>query len=347
MTDEFSTAYSRIRQYVFTRIAAAAPEESSLCLTTERELCELFAASRGTVRRALQMLVDEGLLVRRPHHGTFIHPAVLNSAGQQKLIGLIILNGELAYWDSYILALLHGVAEGFAGTPYQVRHINFMGDPAQTIRVMATSRLSGLLWLGPMESVREYFGEFRKQNIPIVTVIPQFEADHTVSCFTIDFEKYGELVSDRLLETGRRNFVLLDSNTDGRQELKSRGVRRALAARGLPFRNGMVRNVTPITLDETLSAARKELGELDAAVVPTNLRRDAARLLAGTGTQVVAPDMDLAPSPGPPESFRVVIPVADLARQAAAHLTRRLDNPRLSPEHLMLKPVITGPPGPA
>lgn len=124
------------------------PEESSLCLTTERELCELFAASRGTVRRALQMLVDEGLLVRRPHHGTFIHPAVLNSAGQQKLIGLIILNGELAYWDSYILALLHGVAEGFAGTPYQVRHINFMGDPAQTIRVMATSRLSGLLWLG-------------------------------------------------------------------------------------------------------------------------------------------------------------------------------------------------------
>ena len=93
MTDEFSTAYSRIRQYVFTRIAAAAPEESSLCLTTERELCELFAASRGTVRRALQMLVDEGLLVRRPHHGTFIHPAVLNSAGQQKLIGLIILNG--------------------------------------------------------------------------------------------------------------------------------------------------------------------------------------------------------------------------------------------------------------
>jgi len=219
MTDEFSTAYSRIRQYVFTRIAAAAPEESSLCLTTERELCELFAASRGTVRRALQMLVDEGLLVRRPHHGTFIHPAVLNSAGQQKLIGLIILNGELAYWDSYILALLHGVAEGFAGTPYQVRHINFMGDPAQTIRVMATSRLSGLLWLGPMESVREYFGEFRKQNIPIVTVIPQFEADHTVSCFTIDFEKYGELVSDRLLETGRRNFVLLDSNTDGRQEL--------------------------------------------------------------------------------------------------------------------------------
>lgn len=42
-----------------------------------------------------------------------------------------------------------------------------------------------------------------------------------------------------------------------------------------------------------------------------------------------------------------MIPVAELARQAAAHLTRRLDNPRLSPEHLMLKPVITGPPGPA
>jgi len=43
----------------------------------------------------------------------------------------------------------------------------------------------------------------------------------------------------------------------------------------------------------------------------------------------------------------VALPGPDLPRQAAAHLTRRLDNPRLSPEHLMLKPVITGPPGPA
>lgn len=43
-------------------------------LPTERELCERFAASRITIRRALQILADEQLLERRQGVGTFVTP---------------------------------------------------------------------------------------------------------------------------------------------------------------------------------------------------------------------------------------------------------------------------------
>ncbi len=41
-------------------------------LPTEGELCTLFGVSRITTRKAVDMLVDEGLVVRQPGRGTFV-----------------------------------------------------------------------------------------------------------------------------------------------------------------------------------------------------------------------------------------------------------------------------------
>ncbi|MCC7490471.1 MAG: GntR family transcriptional regulator [Gammaproteobacteria bacterium] len=41
-------------------------------LPTEEELCRLFKVSRITTRKAVDMLVDEGLVLRQPGRGTFV-----------------------------------------------------------------------------------------------------------------------------------------------------------------------------------------------------------------------------------------------------------------------------------
>ncbi len=45
-------------------------------LPSERDLCRILDASRVTVRRAIQTLIDEGLIVRRQGSGTYVAPRI-------------------------------------------------------------------------------------------------------------------------------------------------------------------------------------------------------------------------------------------------------------------------------
>jgi GntR family transcriptional regulator len=69
-----STAYQHVADSVRRHILSGklGPGEQ---LPTERELCEQFAASRITIRRALQILADELLIERRQGLGTFVSPS--------------------------------------------------------------------------------------------------------------------------------------------------------------------------------------------------------------------------------------------------------------------------------
>lgn len=45
-------------------------------LPSERDLCDIMGASRVTVRRAIETLIDEGLIVRRQGSGTYVAPRI-------------------------------------------------------------------------------------------------------------------------------------------------------------------------------------------------------------------------------------------------------------------------------
>jgi GntR family transcriptional regulator len=66
-----STAYSFISDTLRREIIRGTLKPGAQ-LPTERELCERFSASRITVRRALQILSDEMLVVRRQGSGTYV-----------------------------------------------------------------------------------------------------------------------------------------------------------------------------------------------------------------------------------------------------------------------------------
>lgn len=69
-----STAYQHVADSVRRQILGGkiGPGEQ---LPTERELCDKFSASRITIRRAMQILADEMLIVRRQGLGTFVSPS--------------------------------------------------------------------------------------------------------------------------------------------------------------------------------------------------------------------------------------------------------------------------------
>lgn len=50
--------------------------DAGQALPSERDLCEIMGASRVTVRKAIELLIDEGLLSRRQGSGTYVTPRI-------------------------------------------------------------------------------------------------------------------------------------------------------------------------------------------------------------------------------------------------------------------------------
>lgn len=59
-------------------------------LPTEHELCERYAVSRTPVNRALSELAEEGVVLRRRRHGTFVNPHWLRRSPDQREVRVIV-----------------------------------------------------------------------------------------------------------------------------------------------------------------------------------------------------------------------------------------------------------------
>src|SRR3954466_1880961 len=69
MTTETTPRYLEIADALRRQVAAGRPGDR---LPSDAELCLRFSVSRMTARQAVQLLANEGLLVRRRGEGTFI-----------------------------------------------------------------------------------------------------------------------------------------------------------------------------------------------------------------------------------------------------------------------------------
>lgn len=64
--------YQQVKQAILSYIEKQELQKTGECLPSERELCELFGASRMTVRKAVDELEDEQVLYRIKGKGTFV-----------------------------------------------------------------------------------------------------------------------------------------------------------------------------------------------------------------------------------------------------------------------------------
>lgn len=67
----YMTLANRLRERIF-----AGEIVTGDALPSERDLCEILGASRVTVRRAIETLIDEGLILRKQGSGTFVAPRI-------------------------------------------------------------------------------------------------------------------------------------------------------------------------------------------------------------------------------------------------------------------------------
>lgn len=232
----FQLVYHRIRHHVYLMIASAAPGDGQKPLTTEKELCELFHASRGTVRKALRKLCDEGLLISRPHYGTFLNPLLLQRTMRKPVLGILVGNGDYTFFDEQIQRTLCGIYRSASRHGCMIHPIQFADGAESLLAAELKSGLSGVLWIWTPPSMERIMALLEERNIPQVHMIPLQEKVRG-GVVLLDGEDYGYQTARRAIAAGYPDTLYLEDSLSVFSGERLNGIRRAFREAGIPWKS--------------------------------------------------------------------------------------------------------------
>lgn len=107
--------------------------QENASIPSERNLCDHFKVSRLTVRRAIDELINDGILYRRPGSGTYVgayNPREKFYTGKNRgkalrLVHLVIGYSEESFGDELISQVLMGVEKGAKNCGFELSFASF------------------------------------------------------------------------------------------------------------------------------------------------------------------------------------------------------------------------------
>ncbi|MHC4718765.1 MAG: GntR family transcriptional regulator, partial [Planctomycetota bacterium] len=135
-------------------------------LPTYRQLCKEYGVSLMTVRRAMQVLADEGIVRGFPGKGTFVAQQATALGRKLAQVGLVFYGDRnTLFTRQYLSEILRGILGKTDGLGADVR---IMSLRRETERVwpadVAGSGVDGVILLGVVNE--EYIAEMARQALP-------------------------------------------------------------------------------------------------------------------------------------------------------------------------------------
>ena len=202
-------------------------------LYSENELSRIFAISRQTVRQAISLLENDGLLSRVRGSGTYIGTAAAKRP-PTKNIGVIT-----TYLDDYIFpSIIHGIDQALTRNGYSMRlsitH-NRTEDEERILRTMMENRVDGII-LEPAKSAfpnvsADMYDRITASGLPCI-LINGCLPGRALPCVSLDDRKAGEMACAYLLRQGHARIGGVFKSDDVQGHLRYEGFARALKAGG-------------------------------------------------------------------------------------------------------------------
>lgn len=204
-------------------------------LSSENELSEIFGVSRQTVRRAVGLLEEEGLVRRVRGSGTFLNGGRTDT-GARKRIAVIT-----TYVDTYIFPkTIQGIERVLFGRGYSVQLYftdNTVEREKEVLRnLIAREDVAGVIAEGTKSGLPnpnlELYRKLQARRIPILfinTYYPEIEAPHVC----LNDELAARTAVGYLIAQGHKEIGAILKLDDGQGRLRYLGYVKALEQAGL------------------------------------------------------------------------------------------------------------------
>lgn len=205
-------------------------------LPTESEISARYHMSRQTVRHALQILEDEGLVERRQGSGSYIHAP--DSSGDPRQIAVIT-----TFLDDYIFpSILHDVQSSFSLAGYSTLIFatdSKVGQEREILTHLLGRKISGVLVEGSKTSLptpnADLYQKLRSNGTPVLFLHGIYSNLQDFPCLLDDNYNGGYQLAQYLLAKGHSNIAGVFKSDDVQGPQRYLGVVSALRDKGLPI----------------------------------------------------------------------------------------------------------------
>ena len=233
--------YEEIVSWVRDRI-----DQGELCygdrLPSEKEMTETFAVSRQTVRRALEVLSEEGTVEGRRGSGTYVAVKKRQRSSQIRIAVM------LTYVDTYIFPSIIKGIERVLSEEGAVLQICVTDNAVEKERMilqdfLRTRAVDGLI-AEPVKSGLpspnlELYKEIEKAGIPVL-FINSFYSGLDIPHISLDDQEAGYLAAKHLLECGHTRIGGIFKSDDGQGHRRYAGYTKALMEREIKIKGSRV-----------------------------------------------------------------------------------------------------------
>ena len=225
--------YAIIAQELEHRLLRESPEEGQR-LPTEAELCRQYGCSRQTVRSALEVLEQKGLILRRQGSGSYPTRAAVRTSRQ---IALVLSDRE----EYLAPGLLRDIRKAAADALYSVSCLETGGSrdrEAELLSQLLRSRPAGIL-LEPITDAlgcfhRELLEKIKAAGIPLATINGRYDPE--IPAVLPDDAMGTSLLLGHLSAAGHHRIAAILEWDDSRGQERFRGLCRSAGELGLVFR---------------------------------------------------------------------------------------------------------------
>ena len=194
-------------------------------IPSENELAGRYRISRPTVRKALDLLERDGLVIRRPGKPrTVADPAHRTSLR----LAINVFGSVHARPSAYAATLMNAIAEAGFRENHELRLI-----PGKEIENLDITNLDGLIWVHGTPGQQKVAARLASSNFPVMLVNRTYDAPY-VNYVATNHRRGAFLAADYLVRCGHRRILYLGPDSDEWPYTeRMQGYTDALAAAGL------------------------------------------------------------------------------------------------------------------